>query len=86
MAKTTLNDLKDHLFDTIERLKYSGDPDADPKDAITLEAATAIVEVAKVIVDCAKTEVQAINILSRTDNPNSTASAINNSGILRITQ
>lgn len=81
--KTTMNDLKDHLFDVIERVKYSTDPDADPKDIITLEAAQTIVDVAKVIVDVAKTEVQALNILSRADNPDRSFRAAVSSGLIQ---
>jgi len=82
-SKTTMNDLKAHLFDVIERVKDSSDPSADPKDIITLEAAQTIVDVAKVIVDVAKTEVMALNILSRSENPDKTYKAALNAGIIQ---
>lgn len=85
-SKTTIKDLKDHLFDVIERLKSANDPDADPKDTISLDHASAIVEVAKVIVDSAKTEVQALNILSRADNPERSFRAAENAGLLQSTE
>ena len=42
MTTTNLNDLQSHLFDVIERLKEGNDPDADPKDSISIDRAKAI--------------------------------------------
>lgn len=51
MAHNKINDLRDHLFDVIERLK-------DPKDkTIDLETAKVICDAAQVIVNSAKVEV-----------------------------
>ena len=80
--RNTIYDLKNHLFDVIERLKSAADPDADPKDTITLETAKAITDCAKVIVDAAKTEVAALSILAKADNPDNTKKAAIGSGIL----
>lgn len=82
-SKITMNDLKSHLFDVIERVKDSSDPSADPKDIITIEAAQTVVDVAKVIVDIAKTEVMALNILSRSENPDKTYKAAIQTGIIQ---
>jgi hypothetical protein len=48
----TIGDLREHLFDQLERLKKS---ELDPMD---LERAKAVANVGKVIVDSAKVEVQ----------------------------
>jgi hypothetical protein len=50
MAKNKINDLRDHLFETLERLK-------DDEDPMDLDRARAIADVSRVIVDSAKVEV-----------------------------
>jgi hypothetical protein len=68
MSKNSnLQALREHLFDVIERLKDANDPEADPKDTISIESAKAIVDVSKVIVDSAKTEVDFLRIVSKSD-------------------
>ena len=62
--KTSLSELRSHLFDVIERLKATNDPDADDKDKIDIETAKTISEVSKVIVDAAKTEVDALKVIA----------------------
>lgn len=56
--KNKISDLRNHLFDTIERLK-----DPEENDSMTIEKALAIAEIGKVIVDSAKTEVMAMKAL-----------------------
>jgi hypothetical protein len=53
MAKNKISDLRDHLFETLEALK-------DPDKPMEIERAKAIADVARVIVDSAKVEVQFI--------------------------
>lgn len=55
MAKNKIDDLRNHLFETIEALK----DDDKPMD---LERARAIADVAKVIVDSAKVEVDFLKV------------------------
>jgi hypothetical protein len=50
MARNKIQDLRDHLFETLERLK-------DDEKPLDLDRARAIGEVAKVIVESAKVEV-----------------------------
>lgn len=50
MSKRTLADLRDHLFDTIERLKAEKDP-------MDVDRAQAVASVAKTILDSAKVEI-----------------------------
>ena len=54
MPKNDMNALRDHLFDVIERLKASNDPDCDQKDKIDIETAKQITDVAKVLVESAR--------------------------------
>ena len=63
-SKTSLSELRSHLFDVIERLKASNDPDADQKDKIDIETAKVISDVSKVIVDAAKAEVDALKTIA----------------------
>ena len=63
MSKTSLQDLREHMFDVIERLKESGDPECDPKDSITVEKAEAICNAASKIIDAAKVEAELIKTL-----------------------
>lgn len=53
MPKNTLTDLRNHLFETIERLKDKDEP-------MDLSRAHAISEVAQTIINSAKVEVQFI--------------------------
>jgi len=50
MAKNSISDLRDHLFETLERLK-------DEKDPLPLDRAKAICQVSQVIINSAKVEV-----------------------------
>jgi len=51
MAKNKINDLRDHLFETIEALK-------DPDKPMEIERAKAISGVAQTIINSAKVEVE----------------------------
>lgn len=53
MPKNTLTDLRNHLFETIERLK-------DKEDPMAIDRAQAISDVAQTIINSAKVEVQFI--------------------------
>ncbi len=68
MKKNTLSDLRDHLFDVLERVKDGNDPEADPKDTIDLDRAKVIANVSKQIIDSAKVEVEAVKVLNDTVN------------------
>jgi hypothetical protein len=57
MAKNKINDLRDHLFETIEALK-------DPEKPMQLERARAISEVAQTIINSAKVEVELLKAVS----------------------
>lgn len=53
MAKNKINDLRDHLFETLEALK-------DPDKPMELDRAKAITEVAQALINVAKVEVELV--------------------------
>jgi hypothetical protein len=65
MADTSLQALREELFDVIIRLKDGNDPGVDPKDTISIESAKAITGVAAQIINSAKVEVMAYNLIAR---------------------
>jgi len=62
MAKNKIQDLRDHLFETIELLK-----DNDPKTSISIEKAKAIADVAQCIINSAKLEIDFIRVIDHAD-------------------
>jgi len=67
--KTSLSELRSIMFDVIDRLMASNDPEADDKDKISLELAEQVCEAGKVIVSAAKVEVDALKVVSGGDVP-----------------
>lgn len=63
MSKTSLEDLRGHMFDVIERLIEGNDPEADPKDSIDIDRAKAVAVVADKVIKSAKIEVDAMKIV-----------------------
>lgn len=61
MEKNNIGDLRDHLFDTIQKLKDG---------SMTVETANAICKTGKVIVDSAKVEVQFLNVAEKSEGMN----------------
>lgn len=56
MAKNKLSDLRDHLFETIEALK-------DPDKPMDIDRAKAISTVAQTVIDTARVELKACEVL-----------------------
>ena len=81
MAKNKMSDLRDHLFDTIERLKSRNDSQTDDNEKIDIETAKMIVDVSDKLIDMWKVEAQAISIIAKHSDKEYVASAINNAGI-----
>ncbi len=79
--QTSLDQLNMHLFETIELLKNNTDKNASENEKIDIETAKTIADLGKVIVDGYKVKVQALSILSKTENPNHVKQVINDSGI-----
>lgn len=65
--KTTLSDLRDELFDVIQRLKDGNDPECDIKDTIGIDRAKAISEVSGKIIAAAKLEADALKFIARNE-------------------
>lgn len=78
MAKNTMGDLRNHLFETIERLKSNSDPDASPNEKIDIATAKQISESARVIIDSVKVEVDYLKVISKADNRESVIGAASN--------
>ncbi|HXP83562.1 MAG TPA: hypothetical protein VN841_02515 [Bryobacteraceae bacterium] len=57
MARNKINDLRDHLFETLEALK-------DPDKPMETERARAISEVAQTIINSAKVEIELVKAVS----------------------
>lgn len=68
MGKNTMDDLRNHLFETIEMLKNNSDPQASPNEKISVEDAKQITEAAKAIIDSRKIEVDLIGIVAKAQN------------------
>lgn len=79
--QTSLDQLNMHLFETIELLKNNTDKNASENEKIDIETAKTIADLGKVIVDGYKVKVQALSILSKTENPSHVKQVINDSGI-----
>jgi hypothetical protein len=60
MAKNKIQDLRDHLFETIELLK-------DKDSGMTIDKAKAIADVSQVIINSAKLEVDFIRATDKLD-------------------
>ena len=78
MAKNTMDDLRNHLFETIEMLKNNNDPKASPNEKINVETAKQIADTASVIISSVKVEVDFLNILSRAENRDAVLSRAGN--------
>jgi len=59
MARNTIKDLRDHLFETIERLK-------DEESPMEVDRAKAICEVSQAIINSAKVEIDLMRAASAT--------------------
>jgi len=60
MARNKINDLRDHLFETIERLK-----NPDENETMTVEKAKVIADIGQVLVNSAKIEVDMIRLVDK---------------------
>ena len=69
MKNNDLTALRNHMFEVIERLKLSNDPDADEKEKMDVDTAKAITNAASVIVHSAKIEIDFLRIVARGENP-----------------
>jgi hypothetical protein len=84
MKNTGLSDLRATMFDVLMRLQNSCDPNADPKDGISIESAKAMTNVAHAIVNSSKLEIDAMKIIAGAQNPNLLKSFLLNSEVFGI--
>jgi len=82
--KTSLNDLRDHLFDVIERLKSKNDQNTSENEKMDVETAKAIANIGTVIVNSTKIEVDAMRIIANAQNPKNLAAFLKKSEFLQI--
>lgn len=82
MKQTNLSSLNTHLFEAIEMLKNNNDPNADANEKIDILTAKAIAELGTVIVESAKTQVQALSIIAKASNPTLVTENAISSGVL----
>lgn len=84
--KNKISDLNNHLFEAIEMLKNNSDPNASENEKMDLDTAKRIADLGKVIVEGAKVQLQALEIISKSQNPDLASRAMNNTGIIEITE
>lgn len=77
-----MSDLRDHLFDTLERLKSNNDSEASENEKIDIETVSAIVDVSSQIIESYKVEVQAMSLLSKSANPTIVNQHFQQSGLM----
>lgn len=78
----SLSDLRDHLFDAIERVKSLNDQNTDENEKMTLEQAQTICDLSGQIIESAKVEVQGMAIIAKCENPKFLISSIENSDMM----
>lgn len=74
--KNKIDDLRNHLFDVIERLKSNGDPDASENEKIRLEDAKMICNAADCIIESIRVQNDFLEIISKAENPDKVISNI----------
>lgn len=74
--KNKIDDLRDHLFDVIERLKSNGDPEASENEKIRLEDAKMICNAADCIIESIRVQNDFLGIISKAENPDKVISNI----------
>lgn len=66
--KLSLDDLKSHLFETLEGVKNLSDAAASDNEKVSIDQARAIVDISGKIIDIYKVQVDALKTLSAMDN------------------
>ena len=81
MKRMGIDDLNNHMFETIEMLKNNRDPRASENEKMDVETAKQIVAAGKVIVDGYKVKATVLGILKKTDNPKMMKQTVIDAGI-----
>ena len=82
MRAISIDNLNEHLFETIEMLKNNTDPKASKNEKIDIETAKTIADLGKVVVDGYKVKAQVLSLLSRSENPQLTSEFAKTSGFI----
>lgn len=80
MQRYSLQDLRMELFDTLVKLKSNNDKECSPCEKCSIEEAEAVCEIASEITETFKVQVQAMNILSKADNPTAVREFLQDNG------
>lgn len=72
------------LFETIEGVKNSSDPEASANEKVSLEQAKAINELAKTVVSVYKVKAEALKVIAKSDNPQHTTVNVESTGLLEV--
>ena len=78
----SIDSLNTHLFEAIEMLKNNSDPNASANEKIDVNNAKTIADLGKVVIEGYKVKAQVLNIMAKTDNPNSTKQLLGGAGII----
>ena len=78
----SIDKLNEHLFESIEMLKNSSDPNADANEKIDVNIARAIADLGKVVIEGYKVKAQVLSMMRNAENPNALRATISNSGII----
>lgn len=80
--KISIDSLNEHLFESIEMLKNSKDPNADEHEKMDIDIAKAIADLGKVVIEGYKVKAQVLSMIRNAENPAALKSSICNSGII----
>lgn len=69
MKGCSIENLREELFDTLQKLKSNNDENCSPCEKCSIEEAQMVCEIAHEITDTFKVQVQAMHVLSKADNP-----------------
>lgn len=78
----SIDKLNEHLFESIEMLKNSRDPNADECEKMDVETAKAIADLGKVVIDGYKVKAQVLNMMKNAENPRTLAQSAAETGII----
>lgn len=78
----SIDSLNRHLFETIEMLKNNNDARAEAHEKIDVTTAKAISDLAKNVIEGYKVRVQALTLLSRTENPRTVNNLLEQEGFV----
>lgn len=82
MKQISIDKLNEHLFEAIEMLKNSKDPNADEHEKMDVPTAKAISDLGKVVIDGYKVKAQVLNMMRNTENPTMLKNTIIDAGII----